>query len=185
MQQNKCAWIYVNDKLLKYCEFYTESSIEHRIESTQIFIKKKSHHVKVKIQLEIKPRHINSSWLRKSLASFAAPSFASWLLPNFWPWLGKTFFLKDCIWFDPMFQRIEILIVNTLAIYHRGDMMNEQDILMRCMTYVFMRLTWDARKTMCWGTMFTWFFYHFQERGVYNPHNLFIAITIVPNTSNQ
>ena len=49
-----------------------------------------------------------------------------------------------------MFQRIEIFIVNTSKIYHRGDMMNEQDILMRCMTDVFMRLTQDARKTIHW-----------------------------------
>jgi len=50
--------MHVNDKLLKYCEFYIESSIEHRVESIQIFIKTISHHVKVKIQLEIKCGHI-------------------------------------------------------------------------------------------------------------------------------
>jgi len=31
--------MHVNDKLLKYCEFYIEHSIEHRVELILIFIK--------------------------------------------------------------------------------------------------------------------------------------------------
>jgi len=38
-----------------------------------------------------------------------------------------------------MFQGIEIWIGNTSTTYHRGDVMNEQDTLMLCMTNVFMR----------------------------------------------
>ena len=31
--------MHVNDTLLKYCEFYIGHSVEHRVESTLIFIK--------------------------------------------------------------------------------------------------------------------------------------------------
>ena len=37
--KDKQAWMHVNDTLLKYCEFYTGHSVEHRTESTLIFIK--------------------------------------------------------------------------------------------------------------------------------------------------
>ena len=31
--------MYVNDTFLKYCKFYTGHSVEHKVESIQIFIK--------------------------------------------------------------------------------------------------------------------------------------------------
>jgi len=46
-----------------------------------------------------------------------------------------------------MFEGIEILIANISKTYHRGDMMNDQGIVMPCMTNVFIKPTQDARKT--------------------------------------
>ena len=46
-----------------------------------------------------------------------------------------------------MFARIEIFMANTSTPYHRGDMMNNQGIVMLCMTNIFIKLTQDARKT--------------------------------------
>jgi len=37
--KRKKMWMYANDTLLKYCKFYTGHSVEHRVESIQIFLK--------------------------------------------------------------------------------------------------------------------------------------------------
>ena len=39
VKRKKKVWMYVNDTLLKYYKFYTGHSVEHRVESIQIFIK--------------------------------------------------------------------------------------------------------------------------------------------------
>jgi len=43
-----------------------------------------------------------------------------------------------------MFTGIEILIANISTTYHGGDMMNDQGIIMLCMTNLFIKPTQDA-----------------------------------------
>ena len=59
--------MHVNDKLLKYCEFYTKHLIEHRVESTLIFIK---------TTLFITSRQIQSA-TRNKMGTSAIPNFVS------------------------------------------------------------------------------------------------------------
>jgi len=55
--KDKQALMHVNDTLLKYCEFYTGHSVEHKVESTIIFIKS----CQSQSATRIKHRHINDS----------------------------------------------------------------------------------------------------------------------------
>ena len=52
-------------------------------------------------------------------------------------------FLKEGTWFDPMFARMKIVMINTSTPYHRGGMMNalENDYAM----HDKMRLPMDIR----------------------------------------
>ena len=107
--------MHVNDNLLKYCEFYTECSIEHRVESTLIFIKTTLFIISCPSLSTTINKHTGTSTVH--------------LLPQFlqagylytWPWLDENLFLKACAWFDPTFARIEILIANTSTTYHRDE----------------------------------------------------------------
>jgi len=56
-------------------------------------------------------------------------------------------FLKRLRLVRPHVCKNRNLIVNTSTPYHRGDMMNDQRIVMLCMTNIFIKLTQDARKT--------------------------------------
>ena len=74
-----------------------------------------------------------------------------------------------------MLTGIEILIANISTTYHRGDMMNDQGIVMLCMKNVFIKLTQDARKTTFSLLTMHWVpcscnFNHFREKGLYNPN---------------
>jgi len=155
--------MYVNDTLLKYCKFYIGHSVEHRVESIKIFIK---------ITLFITSYQSQSATRNKTWTS-TIPNFVNYLaqscvgnnqrsyvksihlLPQLlqagyfhtWPWLDENLFLKACAWFDLMFARIKISIANNSTPYHREDIMNDQGMVMLCMTKIIIKLTQDAQKT--------------------------------------
>ena len=129
--------MYVDDILLKYCKFYTGHSVEHRVESIQIFIKttlfitscQRQSATGNKTWTSTVPNFLN--YLAQSCVGSRQRSYVNsiHLLPQLlqagyfhtWPWLDENLFLKACAWFDPMFTRIEILIVNTLTTNHKDE----------------------------------------------------------------
>jgi len=127
----------VNDTLLKYWQFYTGHSVEHWVESLQIFIKTTLFITSCQSQSETGnktrtstiPNFVN--YLAQSCVSSSQWSYVNsiHLLPQLlqaryfhtWPRLDENFFLKACAWFDPIIHGIEILIVNTSTTYHRDE----------------------------------------------------------------
>ena len=191
MQPNvkiKKAWMYVNDILLKYCKFYTGHSVEHRVESIQIFIKATWFITSCQSQSETENKAWTStvlnfvSYLAQTCVGSSQRSYVNsiHLLVQLlqagyfhtWPWLDETVFLKACAWFDLIIQGIEILIVNTSTTYHKDEWLRHTHAMHDTCNYEI-----DMRRltnhpflvNTALGTMLTWFSIIFQKKWVYNP----------------
>jgi len=126
--------MYVNDALSKYCKFYTRHSVEHKVESIQIFIKttlfvtycqsETGNKIWTSIVLNFFVNYLAQSCVGSRQRSDVTRSI---FCPNFCKLVTSILDLdlmslssKTCAWFNPIIQGIEILIVNTSKTYH-GD----------------------------------------------------------------
>ena len=113
MWKEKKAWMYVNDILLKYCKFCIGHSVEHRVESIQIFIKATWFITSCQSQSETENKAWTStvlnfvSYLAQTCVGSSQRSYVNsiHLLVQLlqagyfhtWPWLDETVFLKACL----------------------------------------------------------------------------------------
>jgi len=178
---------------MKYCKFYTGHSVEHRVESIQIFIKTtlfitsclSQSATRNKTWTSTIPNFVN--YLAQSCVGSSQRSYVNsiHLLPQLlqagyfytWPWLDENLFLKAYAWFGPIIQGIEILIVNNLTTYHRDEWIGHTYAMYdKCNYEIDMRCPKNHPFLVnnALGTMFTWFLIIFQEKWVYNPNMVYL-----------
>ena len=164
--------MYVNGTLLKYCKFTQWHPVEHRVESIKIILFITSCQGQSatgnKTWTSTIPNLVN--YLAQSCVSSGQRSYVTsiYLLPQLlqadyfhtWPWLNENIFLKACAWFDPMFARIDILIVNTSTTYHKDEWLRHTYAMHdKCNYEIDMRSPKNHPFLFnnALGTMFTWF----------------------------
>ena len=169
--------MYVNDALLKYCEFY----VGHMVKSIQIKTTLFLTSCQSQSETGNKHGHQQSSIFVNYLAQSCVGSrqrsdvTRSIFCPNFlqagyfhtWTCLDENLLLKTCSWFNPIIQWIKFFIVNTSTTYHRDEWLEHAHVMHDTCNYeIDMRRPKNHHFLVnhALGIMFTWFSIIFQEK---------------------